>query len=141
MFSSNYSCLLLSSFNWDDSSFFFRGKYFSLTLRKTTHAPSAPTLKSGQTKSLTILDNITAVSNCPASYSRKSAGFSNSTCHQSRNWVMLLLSLNCFSGSVSVSSGSDLGGILIFYISYLFFQSIARLSIVVSIVNDVVYAS
>ena len=36
MASGNYSCLLLSSFNWDDSSLLFRGKYLSSTLRKTT---------------------------------------------------------------------------------------------------------
>ena len=53
MASGYYSCLLLSSFNWDDSSLLSRGKSLSSALRETTHNPSVPTLKSGQTKSLT----------------------------------------------------------------------------------------
>ena len=36
----------------------FRGKHLSSTLRKTTHNPYVPALKSGQTKSLTNSDNI-----------------------------------------------------------------------------------
>ena len=58
MASGNYSWLLLSSFNKVDLALFFRGQYLSSTLRKTTHDPSALTLKSGQTKSLTNSDNI-----------------------------------------------------------------------------------